>query len=116
MWHIKYNPDTRDHSRANYRGVDRWVAENQGKHFCQCGCGGIITVKLYMHSPSHAISKYLGHHYLKTREYLVTQTERAKKRVGEKAHHGKGGVTNKQEILRKSTQYVPWRTAVFQRG
>lgn len=25
--------------------ADEWVKENTGKHFCKCGCGGVIPVK-----------------------------------------------------------------------
>ena len=29
----------------NYKPeIDKWIEENQGKHFCHCGCGGIIKI------------------------------------------------------------------------
>ena len=114
-WHKGQGPDTRDHSRANYRGVDLWVANNQGQHFCQCGCGGEIRIRPYMHCKTTGIPRFIGFHYLRTREYLIAQTERAKKRTGSNAHNWRGGVTIKQEILRKSKPYVEWRNAIFLR-
>lgn len=35
---------------GNYKGVDLWVAANQGKHVCQCGCGGEIVIHPRHHS------------------------------------------------------------------
>lgn len=47
-----------DHPR--YLGVDRWVAENQGKHPCACGCGKFIDVVPVHHTTS--IPKFRHHH------------------------------------------------------
>lgn len=27
----------------------KWIEENQGKHFCQCGCGEAIEIKIHHH-------------------------------------------------------------------
>ena len=41
--------------------VDEWVAEQQGKHICACGCGGAIEIKRQHHSKG--ISTFIqGHH------------------------------------------------------
>lgn len=42
--------------------VQEWVEQEQGKHFCQCGCGQEIKIKAHHHKPSHGIPKYrVGH-------------------------------------------------------
>jgi hypothetical protein len=40
-----------------------WVEQEQGKHFCQCGCGQPIPIKPWHHS--EGIPKYLPGHYAK---------------------------------------------------
>ena len=114
-WHIQYRPDTRDHSKANYKGVDKWMEANQGKHKCQCGCGEHIIIKPHMHCRSFGIAKYLPFHYMRTAEYLIANVERAKARTGTKAAHYQGGKTKKQALLRNSKLYVEWRTRVYER-
>lgn len=27
--------------------VKEWIAQEQGKHFCQCGCGSVIIITKY---------------------------------------------------------------------
>lgn len=45
-----------------YLGVDAWVAANQGRHACACGCGGTITV-LPRHHWTGRIPRFIkGHH------------------------------------------------------
>jgi hypothetical protein len=43
----------------------QWVIENQGKHFCQCGCNQPIKILPYHHHPTRGIPKYLNHHQLR---------------------------------------------------
>lgn len=43
-----------------YKGVDKWVDAEQGKHVCQCGCGGQIRIRAYHHSCG--IPRYLPNH------------------------------------------------------
>lgn len=43
--------------------VREWVEENQGKHFCQCGCGEEITILRAHHSKG--IPKYRPRHHIK---------------------------------------------------
>ena len=45
-----------------YKGVDIWVKENQGKHFCKCGCGGIIIIKDHHFRSRFGIPDYLTGH------------------------------------------------------
>lgn len=40
--------------------VDDWVKTEQGLHFCQCGCGGVIHI-IYSHH-SHGIPNYISGH------------------------------------------------------
>jgi hypothetical protein len=41
--------------------VKEWITQQQGKHFCQCGCGQPIEIKPWHHSAG--IPKYLQGHY-----------------------------------------------------
>ena len=41
--------------------LEEWVASQQGKHHCHCGCGGLITVLPIHHS--RGIPKYINRHY-----------------------------------------------------
>jgi len=51
------------HSRAglgHYKGVDKWVRENSGKHSCACGCGLPVNVrKAHFRA---GIPRYRHHH------------------------------------------------------
>jgi hypothetical protein len=40
--------------------VRAWMAANQGKHFCGCGCGGVIEIKI-QHS-SRGIPRFINGH------------------------------------------------------
>jgi hypothetical protein len=40
--------------------LDAWVQSEQGKHCCQCGCGGVITVKRHHHA--RGIPTYINGH------------------------------------------------------
>jgi 5-methylcytosine-specific restriction endonuclease McrA len=47
--------------KGNYKGVDKWVIAEQGKHLCQCGCGSQIVILASHHASG--IPRYLsGHH------------------------------------------------------
>lgn len=41
--------------------IDEWVNDEQGKHFCQCGCSGKIIIK--PHHYKKGIPKYLPAHH-----------------------------------------------------
>jgi 5-methylcytosine-specific restriction endonuclease McrA len=45
---------------SNYRGVDKWIAAEQGRHVCACGCGLPITVLARHHSVG--IPRYRKNH------------------------------------------------------
>lgn len=38
----------------------QWIEDNQGKHFCQCGCGQPIPIKIHHHK--RGVPKYLNFH------------------------------------------------------
>ena len=40
--------------------VRKWMEDNQGKHRCGCGCGGIIEIKI--HHYKRGIPAFLNHH------------------------------------------------------
>jgi len=43
--------------------LEEWVADQQGKHICGCGCGGAIEIKPQHRAPSKGIPKFIqGHH------------------------------------------------------
>jgi len=42
--------------------VEIWIQQEQGKHFCKCGCGGEIIIKPRHHEPSRGIPEYLHGH------------------------------------------------------
>lgn len=46
--------------------VPEWVRYHQGKHFCQCGCGGVIKIQPHHHNPSCGIPKYISGHNMQT--------------------------------------------------
>ncbi len=51
--------------------VDEWVAAQQGKHICACGCGGVIKVLPKHHAPGVGIPKFiLGHHRMHMTEFV----------------------------------------------
>lgn len=46
---------------SNYRGVDKWVSSEQGKHFCVCGCNQPIKIQAPHHR--NGIPRYLPNHH-----------------------------------------------------
>jgi len=49
---------------SNYNSkIDQFIADNQGKHKCQCGCGGVIEIKRYHYNSG--IPKFLYNHHSK---------------------------------------------------
>lgn len=40
--------------------IDEWIEENQGKHFCLCGCGS--EIKILREHYSAGIPRYISHH------------------------------------------------------
>jgi len=69
--------------RGHYKGVDRWVAANQGQHRCACGCGRVIVIRPKHHAtgiprywPNHGPRPKLGvgaehPRFIKDREQVV---------------------------------------------
>lgn len=35
--------------RTKRKEIKQWFAENTGKHFCHCGCGSVIEIKIHHH-------------------------------------------------------------------
>lgn len=50
-----------------------WVAEQQGQHLCDCGCGGAIDVKAHHRAPSKGIPKFLKNHHKMNMATFVEQ-------------------------------------------
>lgn len=47
-------------AKGNYRVVPNWIKEQQGKHYCQCGCGTAIVIKRSHYN--RGIPKWINHH------------------------------------------------------
>lgn len=89
----------RGHWNKKAPEINEWMIENQGKHFCVCGCGE--TIKIKRNHYSMGIPKYIHYHNpvinsMKGKKH----TEESKKRIKE---HCKGG--NKTSF-RKG--HIPW--------
>ena len=51
---------------AKSKVIRDWIAENQGKHFCHCGCDQSIEIRDFHYT--YGIPKYIDHHYSQTDE------------------------------------------------
>ena len=40
--------------------AQQWIRENSGRHFCQCGCNGVIPIKLHHHT--RGVPRFINHH------------------------------------------------------
>lgn len=63
----KYRHGQKGADNPHYRGVDKWVADNQGKHLCQCGCGTAITVRPGHHWRGRGIPSFVSGHMRRLR-------------------------------------------------
>lgn len=45
--------------------LDQWVAEQQGRHFCACGCGGVIRIQRHHHA--RGIPSFIDGHVSRVR-------------------------------------------------
>lgn len=45
--------------------INEWIIQEQGKHFCQCGCGGKIIIKKHHRLPSNGIPNIIRGHKVK---------------------------------------------------
>jgi len=62
-----------------------WIDENQGKHFCQCGCGSVIKIEKWHYS--QGIPKYLRNHGQKSKEVQQKIREARMKQKAFPKHH-----------------------------
>lgn len=61
----KNQPDKLGSNNPNYKPeIDQFIEENQGKYFCQCGCGEEIIIKREYYNCG--IPKFLQGHWAKT--------------------------------------------------
>lgn len=52
--------------------VEEWVAKQQGKHLCACGCGEAIEILPQHHAPSVGIPEFIrGHHKMHMSEFVA---------------------------------------------
>lgn len=67
----------------NYRGVDVWVLNQQGQHFCACGCGETIKV-LDRHHAVRGIPRFIPGHQKRAKgpESPKYQKDRSKLKAG----------------------------------
>ena len=61
--------------------VLEWVEYHQGKHFCECGCGGEIKIMPHHHNPGCGIPKYISGHNMKTPEARKTASDKVIKQL-----------------------------------
>lgn len=66
-------------SKLNTITVSDWVKENQGKHFCHCGCGEEIEIKPHHHDPKVGIPKFISGHNMLTSEAREAASDKVKK-------------------------------------
>lgn len=63
--------------------INDWVHSEQGKHFCGCGCGGVIPIRRWHHSKG--VSKYIkGHHSKGKQLSFVTKKKLSISATGKK--------------------------------
>jgi hypothetical protein len=86
---------------AKSRGIGRWMIGK--KHSSE-------TKKKISESNKGKHQFWLG-----KKASLETRKKCSEAHKGEKSYSWKGGVTSKNEIIRKSMEYRDWRLAVFQR-
>jgi hypothetical protein len=43
-----------------------WIKDNEGKHFCKCGCGGPIMLKPFHTKPSSGVPRYIKGHIIRS--------------------------------------------------
>lgn len=54
--------------------IEKWVIDNQGKHFCGCGCDGFIKIKTYHFA--YGIPKYITGHNMKVPGLVKLSSEK----------------------------------------
>lgn len=75
--------------------VDNWIAAEQGKHFCQCGCGEEIIIKA-LHR-FHGIPKYIYDHRYNDEDHVKEISETMREKMsGENSPSWEGGSSHKE--------------------
>lgn len=54
--------------------VKEWVKQEQGKHFCQCGCGQEIIIKDRHKQTNRGIPKFISGHNAYTEDFKQMNT------------------------------------------
>lgn len=73
--------------------VEDWIKQEQGKHFCHCGCGNEIILNRHHHS--HGIPNYIQGHNVKGRIHSeatrqkISDVQKCKKRYFSDEHRQK---------------------------
>lgn len=98
----KYIMGHQNKSRRNIE-IDKWIVENQDKHFCICGCGKFIRIRRIHYW--EGIPRYIHYHNpvinnMKGRKH----EEESKRKIRE---HCKGG--NKTSFIKN---HVPWSKGI----
>lgn len=94
--------------------VKEWVEQEQGKHFCQCGCGGEIKIIPRHHCKCNGIPKVIQGHKTEESKRIVskihkgkTMSEEAKRKIS-KANSGENnyfyGKTHTKESKKKMSR------------
>jgi hypothetical protein len=91
-----HNRTGEKHPRWN-KELREFLVKEQGKHFCQCGCGQPIIIKRH-------------HYYMGISRLIAGHHQR-----GKFGSNWKGGISTLQRGIRGLQKYIDWRTTVFER-
>lgn len=84
--------------------VKEWCAQEQGKHFCHCGCGQEIIIKPRHKQLNRGIPKFISSHNVYTEEFKKNNTIiHTGKKISEE-HKIKISNGNKGKILSEETR------------
>ena len=53
--------------------LDAWMRSQQGKHYCRCGCGGVIEVKPHHHA--RGIPRFINRHSVRVSNPMSGRNE-----------------------------------------
>jgi len=87
--------NSRGNGNSSYKGVDKWIKENQDKIECACGCGEVIKIK--------------KHHHYDPKFYI-----RGHNSIAENNPNWQGGIS-KYDRTRNSAGIRKWRNLTLQR-
>jgi len=95
------------------KNISNWIEQEQDKHFCHCGCNGIIIIK--KHHRCRGIPQYLNGHFSKINPYWKNK-RRLVDQCGIKNPNYNPNKTDEERLYgRYHPEYKEWRKLVFKR-